>query len=100
MAGATFIVVPFEAGEGTSLHPASPMRVRMEAYARAVAEQVAPVYAGVAVIEQPPNEFAEPRLVKAIGRVPKAMLKSLAAAKPRGWRITRHSPDIHRPSPP
>ena len=100
MAASTFIVVPFEPGAGTSLHPAPPVRVRMEASARAVAEQVAPVYAGVAVIEQPPNEFAEPRLVKAIGRVPKAMLKSLAAAKPCGWRITRHSPDIRHPSLP
>jgi hypothetical protein len=79
MAGATFIVVPFVAGGGTSLHPVSPTRVRIEAYAQAVAEQVAPIYAGVAVIEQPPDEFAEPRLVKAIGRVPKAMLRSLAA---------------------
>jgi hypothetical protein len=79
MAGPTFIVVPFEAAGGTSLHPASPVRRRMEASARAVADQVALVYAGVAVIEQPPDEFAEPRLIKAIGRVPETMLKSLAA---------------------
>jgi len=79
MSELTFIVVPFVAGGGTSLHPGSPICVRIEAYARAVAEQAAPVYAGVAVIEQPPDEFAEPRLVKTIGRVPEAMLKSLAA---------------------
>lgn len=79
MAEPTFIVVPFVAGRGASLHPGSPVRVRIEAYARAIAKQAAPVYAGIAVIEQPPDEFAEPRLVKTIGRVPEAMLESLAA---------------------
>ncbi len=78
MAEPIFIVVPFVA-DGTSLHPVSPVRSRFEGYARAVAEQAALTYAGVAVIEQPPDEFAEPRLVEAIGRVPATMLDSLAA---------------------
>jgi hypothetical protein len=79
MSEATFVVIPFIAGRGASLFPASPLRIRTEAYARAIAEEAAPIYAGVAVIEQPFDEFEEPRLVKAIGRIPETMFDSLAA---------------------
>jgi hypothetical protein len=79
MSEATFVVIPFIAGRGASLFPASPLRIRTEAYARAVAEEAAPIYAGVAVIEQPSDEFEEPKLIKAIGRIPDMMLDCLAA---------------------
>ncbi len=70
MADPTFIMVPFLAGGGEELHPGSPLRFGIEAYARAVADSAAPLYAGVAVLEEPADAFAEPRLVEARGRVP------------------------------
>src|SRR5665213_2683119 len=70
----SYIVVPFMSGHGTAVRPGKPMCVNTRSYARLLAKLAAPHYAGVAIIEQPANEFEEPRLAKAIGRVPVSIL--------------------------
>jgi hypothetical protein len=94
MAGRSFIVVPFIADRSAALHPASPLRVRTWAYARLVAEQAAPSYAGVALIEQPADEFEEPRLVAAIGRVTKTVSALLPARSSARAGTRANSPRI------
>jgi hypothetical protein len=85
MAEPTFLVVPFLAS-GFSPHPVSPIALRIEAYARAVAGKAAAIYAGVAVLEQPAGEFDEPRLVDAIGRVPGDLPRLLGVRIRHRWR--------------
>jgi len=73
-----FIMVPFVAGAGGALLPGQPIRARAKRNALAIAAKAARLYAGAAVIEQPADDFAEPRLVDTAGRVP-ATIAALAA---------------------
>jgi hypothetical protein len=70
MSQTSFIMVPFLKGGDARLHPGVPQRFDVEASARAVAASAAPLYAGVAVLEERDATGAEPRLVQALGRVP------------------------------
>jgi hypothetical protein len=73
MANRSFIVVPFEERPDSVLSPAVPMRVQTKVYAHRLAAQATPHYAGLAILEQPADEFEEPRLVRVIGRVPDSL---------------------------
>lgn len=79
----TFIVVPFDHGTGGKLHPGVPRRLRAHANAMAMADDLAPFHAGVIVLRDRDDPaagiFLEPRLVCAIGDVPRDLLVQLAA---------------------
>ena len=70
----TYIIVPFLAGAGGALHPGSPRRTLVRSTAVAMADELAPAYAGVAVLrdrsDAEADVFLEPLLVCAMGAVP------------------------------
>ena len=63
--------------------PGTPQRAKDQTKAVAAAERMADQVAGVVVLEEQSDPeqdiFAEPRLVRVIGRVPDEMIESLAA---------------------
>ncbi len=84
MAVVAYIILPFVvAKRGGKLVPGTPQRAKDQAKAVAAAERMAGQYAGVVVLEEQSDPeqdiFAEPRLVRVIGRVPDEMIESLAA---------------------
>ena len=78
-----FTVVPFVRGVRGALHPGIPRRSLSRASAIAMADGVAPFYAGVIVLcEREDAEvgiFLEPLLICVIGDVPSDLLRQLAA---------------------
>ena len=83
-ASITYIILPFVvAKRGGKLVPGTPQRAKDKGKAVAAAERMAGQYAGIVVLEEQADPeqdiFAEPRLVRAIGRVPEEMIESLAA---------------------
>ena len=79
-----YIILPFVvAKRGGKLVPATPQRAKDEGQAIAAAEHMAGQVAGVVVLEEQSDPeqdiFAEPRLVRIIGRVPDEMTEALAA---------------------
>ena len=79
MAKPTFILITFLPGQRGKAKASTPQTFRDEGKALAAADRIALRVQGVIVLEQTDDEFAEPRLVKAIGAVPEEMLDSLAA---------------------
>ena len=79
----TFIVVPFMYGAKTTLHPGAPRRSVSRAAAIAMADSLAPFYAGVIVLRDRNDPgagiFLEPLLICVIGDVPGDLLEQLAA---------------------
>ena len=80
----TYIILPFVvAKRGDKLVAGTPQKAKDKAKAVVAAERMAGQVAGVVVLEErsdPEQDiFAEPRLVRAIGRVPDEMVESLAA---------------------
>jgi hypothetical protein len=79
----TYIVVPFLIGARGALHPGSPRKTAVRGTAIAMADSLAPFYAGVIVLRDRADAaagvFLEPLLVCAIGDVPSELLCQLAA---------------------
>ena len=79
----TYIVVPFLTGARGQLHPGTPRRSLSRANAIAMADGLAPSYAGVIVLrdrgDPAANVFLEPLLICVIGDVPGDLLAQLAA---------------------
>lgn len=79
----TYIVVPFLAGAKGRLHPGTPRRSLSRANAIAMADDLAPSYAGVIVLRDRDDPAAgvylEPLLICVIGDVPGDLLAQLAA---------------------
>ena len=75
----TFIVVGFLPGVRGQLKAGSPQQFKAAEKALAAADRLLGRYARAAVLEQLPDEFAEPRLVKAVGELPAGFEESLAA---------------------
>lgn len=79
----TYIVVPFLLGAKGALHPGTPRRMLSRPTAIAIADGLAPFYAGVIVLRDRQDSaagiFLEPLLICAIGDVPVDLLKQLAA---------------------
>jgi hypothetical protein len=66
----SFLIVPFDYNADGKLQPGAPARLDTEDAAEFAAQQVAIFHAGIAVIEEPARDFAEPRLVATFGRIP------------------------------
>ena len=84
MAVVAYIILPFVISKrGGKLVPGAPQRAKDQAKAVAAAERMTDQVAGVVVLEEQSDPeqdiFAEPRLVRVIGRVPDEMIESLAA---------------------
>ncbi len=79
----TYIVVPFLVGARGMLHPGTPRRSHTRGTAIAMADGIAPFYAGVIVLRDKADAeaglYLEPLLVCAIGDVPPELLRQLAA---------------------
>ena len=79
----TYIVVPFLIGARGALHPGNPRRTAVRGTAIAMADGLAPFYAGVIVLRDRSDPaagvFLEPLLICAIGDVPSDLLCQLAA---------------------
>lgn len=79
----SFIVVPFIVGARGALHPGTPRRSASRGTAIAMADGLAPFYAGVIVLRDRNDPvagvFLEPLLVCVIGDVPGDLLHQLAA---------------------
>ena len=80
----TYIILPFVvAKRGGKLVPATPQKTNDRARALAAAERMAGQYAGLVVLEEssePEQDvYAEPKLLRSIGRVPDEMIEALAA---------------------
>ena len=79
----TFLVVPFITGAAGRLHPGTPRRSLSRGNAIAMADSLAPFYAGVIVLRDRDDPAAglylEPVLVCVIGDVPADLLQQLAA---------------------
>ena len=81
----TYIILPFlgAPGNGDPLRPGTPQRAKDRAKAIAAAERMAGQYAGIVVLEEradPEQDiYAEPELVRLIGRIPDEMASALAA---------------------
>ena len=79
----TYIVVPFLTGAKGGLHPGTPRRSLSRANAIALADGLAPSYAGVIVLRDRDDPaagvFLEPLLICVIGDVPGDLLAQLAA---------------------
>lgn len=79
----TFITVPFLVGAKGALHPGAPRRSHCRGTALAVADQLAPFYAGVIVLrdrnDAAAGVFLEPLLICVIGDVPREIISELAA---------------------
>ena len=78
-ATSTFIVIGFSTGARGQLRAAQPKQFKMLDRAIWAAEKAIGRYIGAAVVEQLPDEYAEPKLVKALGRLPAGFEESLAA---------------------
>ena len=79
MGTSTFILIPFVNGARGQLKPGTTQSFKTLDRAAAAAERSADRFIGVAVLEQLPDEFAEPKLVKALGRLPAGFEEGLAA---------------------
>ena len=79
----SYIVVPFLRGTRDDLMPSTPRRSLSRTNAIAMADGLAPFYAGVVVLRDRNDPvagvFLEPVLVCVIGDVPGELLKQLAA---------------------
>ncbi len=79
----TYIVVPFLSGARGALHPGTPRRLGSRATSVAMADEIAPFYAGVVVLrdrhDSATGVFLEPLLICSIGDVPADLLRQLAA---------------------
>lgn len=79
----TYIIVPFLTGAGGALHPGNPRRTQVRGTAIAMADSLAPFYAGVIVLRDRSDAaagvFLEPLLVCALGDVPGDLVSQLAA---------------------
>ena len=79
----TYFVVPFLRGTRGELLPSTPRRSLSRPNAIAVADGLAPFYAGVAVLRDRNDPvagiFLEPMLVCVIGDIPGELLQQLAA---------------------
>ena len=79
----TYIVVPFLTGAGGALLPGNPRRTIARGTAIAMADGLAPFYAGVIVLrdrnDAAAGVFLEPLLICAIGDVPPDLFQQLAA---------------------
>lgn len=79
----TYIVVPFLTGAKGVLHPGAPRRSLTRGSAIAMADGLAPFYAGVIVLRDRKDPaagiFLEPLLICVIGEVPGDLLRELAA---------------------
>ena len=69
MVETSFLVVPFDHNTDGNLRPGSPVRLDTEEAAEFAAQQVAEFHAGLAIIEDPADEFGEPRLLAIFGRI-------------------------------
>ena len=78
-ATSTFIVIPFSVGARGQLKAAQAQQFKLLDRAVWAAEKAISRYVGAAVIEQLPDEHAEPKLVKAFGRMPAGFEEGLAA---------------------
>lgn len=74
MADGSFLVVPFDRNADGKLQPGAPARLATEDEAEFAAELFVNFHAGIAVIGDPDDEFAEPRLVQTFGRIPSRTL--------------------------
>ena len=81
--GSIHIVVPFFTDEAGTLHPGTPRRSLSRPNAIALADGLAPFYAGVLVLRDRSDPAAglypEPLLVCVIGDVPGEVVRQLAA---------------------
>ena len=75
----TFIVVGFTRGARGQLKAGAPQQFKAVEKAIAVADRLVPRCAGAVVLEQLPDEFAEPKLVRSVGELPAGFEESLAA---------------------
>ncbi len=78
-ATSAFIVISFSQGPRGQLKTGPKQEFKLLDKAVAMAERLMGRFLGVAVLEQLPDEFAEPKLVKALGRLPAGFEESLAA---------------------
>ena len=75
----TYIVVPFSPDGLGTLRPGRPQALADCEMAIETARHLLHFDAGVIVLEQAGDEFTEPKLVTAIGRVPEDLVAQLAA---------------------
>ncbi len=75
----TFIVVGFSRGARGQLKAGTPQQFKVLEKAAAAAERLIGRHVGAAVLEQMADEFAEPKLVRAVGELPAGFEESLAA---------------------
>ena len=78
-ATSTFIVISFAPNRRQQLQPSPAQQFKVLDRAVAQAERAIGRAVGSVVLEQLPDEFAEPRLIKAFGRLPEGFADSLAA---------------------
>jgi hypothetical protein len=71
----SFLIVPFDRNADGKLRPGAPARLDAEDAAEFAAQQVARYHAGIAIIEEPASDFAEPRLIATFGRIPAETLE-------------------------
>lgn len=78
-----YIILPFLLDKRGKLKPGTAQKAKDCAKAISAAERMAGQYAGIVVLEEqcdPEQDiFAEPKLIRAIGRVPDEMIEQLAA---------------------
>ncbi len=75
----TFIVVGFTRGARGQLKAGQPQQFKAVERAVAAADRLLGRHVGAAVLEQMPDEFAEPKLVRSVGELPAGFEESLAA---------------------
>ncbi len=75
----TFIVIGFSRGARGQLKADPPQQFKVVAKAEGAADRLLTRCVRAAVLEQLLDEFAEPKLVKAIGELPAGFEESLAA---------------------
>ncbi len=75
----TFIVITFAPDRRQQLRAAPAQQFKLLDRAVAQAERAIGRAVGSVVLEQLPDEHAEPRLIKTFGRLPDAFAESLAA---------------------
>ena len=78
-ATSTFIVISFAPDRRRQLKPSLPQQFKLLDRAVAYAERQLGRAVGSAVVEQLPDEYAEPKLVKAFGHLPDGFADALAA---------------------
>ena len=74
-----FIVIGFSRGPRGQLRADPPQQFKVVERAEDAAERLLSRCVGAAVLEQPVDEFAEPKLVTALGELPAGFEESLAA---------------------